>query len=94
MQALQGVLHQAACSDLRLIIRSKALFLKLEAADHMVKFLDTTQDSERVEAMVKADQARICEEFLALLDEVASGNKRGTGEPFEYVEAVIRVAKV
>lgn len=43
--------------------------------------------------MDKADEARIGEAFLALLEEFASGKKRDTDEPLSYHEAVVKVTK-
>lgn len=50
-------------------------------------------DSDLVEAKTAADQARMHEEFLSLIEEIASGKKRNTDEPFPLYEVVVKVPK-
>lgn len=90
---LREWLRQAPCRDLVLIIRSRALESKLLAGELLMKHVATTEDSDKVDATAAADQARMLEEFLCLLEEIASGKKRDTDEPFPLYEVVVKVPK-
>jgi len=63
------------------------------AGELLIDHVTTGDDSDKVEATKAADQARMLEEFLILLEEIASGKKRESDEPFALYEAVVKVPK-
>lgn len=90
---LREWLNQPPFRDLALIIRSRALENKVKAGEHLMKHVASGEDGDKVEATAAADQARMAEEFLILLQEIASGKKRDTDEPFPLYEVVVKVPK-